>query len=161
MVRSNPAQLILAFESPDDWAAEALRIARLKLPCRREPKVTWASYPTTAGRAFFREFEIRLSRIVLKAQEQIYDTVLHEYAHLAVFEEFGIRAKPHGPEWRAAMVRLGLEPTVTHNYEVERRSINRKLAYRCEVCGFVLRRVRPLKRNRVYFHIGCGGVFSR
>ena len=94
MVRSNPAQLTLAFDSPEDWAGEALRTARLKVPCRREPRLTWANYPTTAGRAFFREFEIRLSSVVLKTQHQIYDTVLHEYAHLVVFEEFGVKAKP-------------------------------------------------------------------
>jgi predicted SprT family Zn-dependent metalloprotease len=123
--------------------------------------MTWANYSTTAGRAFFREFEIRLSRVVLQTQQQIYDTVLHEYAHLVVFEEYGLKAKPHGVEWKSVMRRLGIEPKVTHDYPVERKSLTKKLAYRCQECGYILRRVRPFKRNRVYFHIGCGGVFSR
>lgn len=161
MVRSNPAQLMLAFDCPEDWAAEALRAARARVPCRREPKLSWTNYPTTAGRAFFREFEIRLSRIVLKTQDQVQDTVVHEYAHLVVFENYGLKASPHGAEWRQTMRELGIAPKITHDYPVERKSLSRKYIYRCEVCGFLLRRVRPLKRNRIYSHIGCGGVFAR
>ena len=161
MARANPEQLTLLFDSPEDWAIEALRAARLRVPCSGTPRIIWASYPTTAGRAFFREFEIRLSSIVLKTHDQVNDTVLHEYAHLVVFENHGLRAKPHGPEWRSVMKMLGLEPRVTHSYPVERQSREHKFFYKCEICGFVLKRVRPFKRNRIYSHVGCGGVFAR
>jgi predicted SprT family Zn-dependent metalloprotease len=161
MVRINPAQLTLAFDCPEDWAAEALRQARLRVPSSKEPRMVWTSYTTCAGRAFFREFEIRLSRRVLKTQEQVHDTVLHEYAHLVVYERHGTSAKPHGPEWKELMRLLGGVPKATHDYPVERRSVSRNIIYRCNVCGFLLRRVRPFKRNRVYSHVGCGGVFAR
>lgn len=151
----------LLFDDPEDWAIEALEIARRKVPCSQAPVIRWANYPTTAGRAFFREFEIRLSSTVLKTYDQVYDTVLHEYAHLVVFEQFGLKAKPHGNEWRRVMKALGLKPTVTHNYPVERQTRQRKYSYKCKLCGFILMRVRPFKRNRIYSHIGCGGVFAR
>jgi SprT protein len=159
--RYDSAQLTLAFDTPHDWAVDALRAGFAIMPTRKLPRMTWANYPTTAGRALFREFEIRLSRQVLQTPEQIRDTVLHEYAHLVVFEKFGVKAKPHGTEWRAVMRQLGLAPTVTHDYPVEKRKMATRHIYRCEVCGYILRRVRPLKRNRVYSHIGCGGVFAR
>jgi SprT protein len=85
--------------------------------------------------------------------------VLHEYAHLYVFENFGTRAKPHGPEWRDAMKVLGGEGRATHNYPVERKSMQPRIAYKCNVCGWVLERVRRFKRNRIYIHVGCGGRF--
>jgi predicted SprT family Zn-dependent metalloprotease len=158
--RYDPAQMILAFDTAHDWAVEALRSAFATMPTRRIPRMTWANYPTTAGRAFFREFEIRLSNQVLQTPEQVHDTVLHEYAHLVVFEKFGTKAKPHGSEWRAVMRQLGLSPTVTHDYPVEKRQMATRYIYRCDLCGFILRRVRPFKRNRIYSHVGCGGMFG-
>ena len=159
MPRTDPAQLILAFDCPEDWAAEALRLARATLPTARAPKMTWANYRTAAGRAFFREFEIRLSSVVLTTEEQVRDTVIHEYAHLYVFENFGMKARPHGSEWRAAMKVLGGQPKATHNYPVERKSMRRTISYKCDVCGWVLERVKRFKRNRIYTHVGCGGRF--
>lgn len=160
MPRVHPDQLVLAFDSPKDWAIEALAAARRRVPCARVPKIVWANYPSTAGKAYFRENEIRLSRVLLDTHARVYDTVLHEYAHLVVFQQHGRKAKPHGPEWKLVMRQLGVEPRVTHDYPVERRSLSRQHAYRCSTCGFVLERVRPFKRNRIYSHVGCGGRFA-
>jgi predicted SprT family Zn-dependent metalloprotease len=161
MARYDPAQLVLAFEGPEAWAEDALRTAMAKLPCQGTPLLEWTHYPTTAGRAFMREFRIRLSSVVLRDHAQVYDTVLHEYAHLYVFERYGVHARPHGPEWKRAMKKLGLPARVTHNYPVERRTQEPKHYYRCNLCGFILSRVRPFKRNRIYSHVGCGGVFAK
>ena len=160
MARFNPAQLTLAFDSPEDWAIDALRDAVTRVPVGRLPKIVWTNYPASAGKAYFRENEIRLSRVVLTTHPRVYDTVLHEYAHLVVYQQFGRSSRPHGAEWKAVMRALGLEPRVTHDYPVERRTLGRKHAYRCTICGYVLERVRPFKRNRVYSHIGCGGRFA-
>jgi len=160
MARFNPAQLTLSFDSPDDWAVDALRVALNRVPVPRVPKIVWMNYPASAGKAYFRENEIRLSRVVLTTHSRVYDTVLHEYAHLAVFQQHGRSARPHGAEWKAVMRTLGLAPNVTHDYPVERRTLLKKHAYRCSVCGFLLERVRPFKRNRVYSHVGCGGKFA-
>jgi len=161
MARFNPAQLTLAFDSPEDWAVDALRAALARMPVNRTPKIVWTNYPASAGKAYYRENEIRLSRVVLTTHDRVYDTVLHEYAHLLVYQQFGKSARPHGGEWKAVMRQLGLEPRVTHDYPVERRTLSRKHAYRCTDCGFVLERVRPFKRNRIYSHVGCGGTFNQ
>lgn len=161
MARAHPHQLVLAFGGPEEWAVECLEAACLKVPCVCVPRIVWSNYPTTAGRAYFRENEIRLSRKLLTTEPRVRDTVLHEYAHLVVYQQHGNKAKPHGKEWKATMRALGAEPIVTHDYPVERRSVSRKHAYRCTECGFLLLRVRPFKRNRVYLHVGCGGAFVR
>ncbi len=33
-------------------------------------------------------------------------TTIHEFAHLKAFENFGVRIKPHGKEWKAEFVKL-------------------------------------------------------
>lgn len=160
MVRTNPAQLVLAFDCPEDWAVEALEIARERVPSALVPAIEWTNYPTAAGRAYLQERKICLSRVVLKTHAHVYDTVLHEYAHLVVYARHGRKAKPHGPEWRQVMADLGIPPKVTHDYPVERRTVARRYSFRCNACGFILWRVRPFKRNRIYSHVGCGGSFS-
>jgi predicted SprT family Zn-dependent metalloprotease len=136
---------------------EAKREAAMALPLRREVRTVWKNYPVTAGRAFIQESVICLSRKLLTTRERVRDTWLHEYAHLYVFEKHGRQVPPHGREWRAAMLELGLTPKATHDYECERRRMPRPYACACERCGLILQRTRPLKRNREYHHIGCGG----
>lgn len=154
-------QLVLVFDSPEDWAEEALASAREAFPLQTEAVIEWRDYPTTAGRAYFEGNRIRLSRRVLETEEQVRDTVLHEYAHLVVNEMHGPSAKPHGKEWRAVMKRLGAKAKATHDYPVERRYQARRIVYRCTACGYLLLRARPLRRHLVYTHIGCGGTFAR
>ncbi|MBA3725685.1 MAG: SprT-like domain-containing protein [Armatimonadetes bacterium] len=126
-------------------------------PLKREVVVRWRNYPVTAGRAYLRESAICLSANLLTTPERARETLLHEYAHLVVFERFGRKARPHGPEWRAAMQALGLAASVTHSYNCVRRPMPKPYAVRCEACGVRLPRSRPLKGGRLYKHIGCGG----
>jgi predicted SprT family Zn-dependent metalloprotease len=138
--------------------AEALAFAESRLPLRERPRVRWRRYPVTAGRAYLAEGVICLSQLILTTRERIWETVLHEYAHLYVFERWGLSVRPHGKEWKEAMRRLGVEARRTHSYEcLPSQRPRRTLVYVCQSCGEEIPRVRPLKRGRLYYHVGCGG----
>lgn len=50
------------------------------------------------------------------------ETVIHETCHVIVGYkncDSTKRVKPHGPEWRAAMIRCGLKPVVYHTIDRE------------------------------------------
>jgi predicted SprT family Zn-dependent metalloprotease len=146
----------LTFEELFDYAKEALSEGMQLARIRREVKIEWRNYPVTAGMAYYPNV-IRLSKKILKTKKQIRETVLHEYAHLVVYDKWGDRAMPHGEEWREVMLLFGLNPQVTHDYECHRRTIKKPYVCRCQRCGYEIRRSKPLMRNRIYTHIGCGG----
>jgi predicted SprT family Zn-dependent metalloprotease len=141
----------------DAAAAEALAEAIRRLPVIDPPRIIWKRYRTTAGRAYFHEGTICLSSVLLDTPERIRETVLHEYAHHAVFQSYGPRAQSHGREWRSAMRKLGLKPDVHHAYACQGNQVSKRVVVKCRKCGEEILRVRPLKRNRIYSHIGCGG----
>jgi len=144
-------------EGTDTCVQNALKEAALVCPLKREVAVRWKNYPVTAGRAYLRESLICLSTSILTTPERVRETLLHEYAHLVVFERSGPKARPHGREWRGVMQTLGLAPCVTHSYDCVRRTRPKPYAVRCESCGARLPRARPLNRSRLYKHVGCGG----
>ncbi|MGI8922891.1 MAG: SprT-like domain-containing protein [Fimbriimonadales bacterium] len=162
LVGAKVYQLALPFDKEqgvdmDACVHSALAEAAVICPLQREVDVRWRNYPVTAGRAYLRESAICLSANLLTTPERARETLLHEYAHLVVFERYGHKARPHGPEWRAAMRALGLAASATHSYDCVRRLRPKPYAVRCEACGVRLPRSRPLKRNRLYKHVGCGG----
>lgn len=155
---------LFALLEPTDWdqcAQDALAFASKKLPMLRDVRIEWKNYATTAGRAYLAEARICLSKKILITEPRIRETTLHEYAHLWVFEKYGNKARPHGAEWKRAMKKLGLPPIVCHSYEIARREIEKPLVFYCEVCGASIPRMRPLKRNRIYTHVGCGGRITK
>ena len=58
---------------------------------------------------------------------------------------------------KQAMIDLGLEPKVRHNYECARNTKRQKVTYRCQRCGTHIERSRKLPRHRKYIHASCGG----
>jgi predicted SprT family Zn-dependent metalloprotease len=147
-------------ERMESEALSALAEARRILPMASAVHVVWKNYRTTAGRAYFHNNTICLSRPLLTTPARVRDTVMHEYAHLWVNERYGQRALPHGKQWKSAMRRLRAKPEVTHDYECERNRTQHRHAYACEKCGGLIYRVRPLMRGRRYLHVGCGGRLS-
>ncbi len=148
-------------EDLDEVAHDALREAMRRLKVRVEPRIEWKNYRVTAGRAYMRDNLICLSKRILDTPAKVRETVIHEYAHLYVFERYGPAARPHGREWRKVMQLFGLRPDAFHAYDCERNSMTPKFFLVCERCGESFGRVRPLKRFRAYFHVGCGGRLSR
>ncbi|AHK78126.1 metallopeptidase (SprT family) [Ectothiorhodospira haloalkaliphila] len=92
------------------------------------------------------------------------ETVAHEVAHSIIYRRFGLgadRRRPHGPEWREVMLRLGFEPRVTHSSDLSgvptRRT--RKFPYRCSCNVYALgtRRHRTAQAGeRIYYCRKCG-----
>lgn len=71
------------------------------------------------------------------------EVLCHEAAHLAAYDLFGRRAKPHGPEWKALMRSASFEPRVRFDP--------------ASVAGLALRR----KSSFTYHHVcrDCGARF--
>lgn len=109
-----------------------------------------------------------------KVKEEEYkdfiNTLLHETAHAIVHERYTLlddlgKIKAHGPEWKAVMRALGLEPKrcgtskILENARVKRHStyvqptINH--IYTCKDCGYQFKRTRTMKNWQKSWHRGC------
>lgn len=121
------------------------------------PQIVWRGYRVSAGMAYYRIGAIGLSRTVITTEQQLRDTLVHEYAHLLAYHRHGKKGVGHGPPWKQAMVDLGAPPKVRHNYEVQRNERRQEVAYQCQKCGALLMRSRKLPKRRRYIHNNCGG----
>ncbi len=126
-------------------------------PVKRRPTLRWKALRVTAGIAYYRTYEIALSRKLLIDEQRLRDTLIHEYAHLLAYDRFGPKAANHGPEWRTAMRELGAKPERTHCYQVDRNKTRQRVTYECQRCGKHLFRTRRLPSKHRYFHVDCGG----
>lgn len=139
-------------------AAAILTQLCARYPIGYEPEIRWKALRVTAGQANTREGWIGLSAFLLTDRQRLEDTLKHEYAHLLAVARHGPKAAGHGPEWKQAMLDLGLEPVVHHCYPVKRNAFRQEVAYVCTRCGSRIVRKRRLPRRRTYVHKGCGGV---
>ena len=128
-----------------------------KHPMGNRPAIQWRGYRVSAGMAYFKTGIIGLSHLVIKDQQQLEDTLKHEYAHLLAYHRHGRKAIGHGEHWKQAMLELGLKPKVCHNYTVQRNERRQEVGYLCQRCGKTLVRARKLPKKRRYVHVGCGG----
>ncbi|MEI7730351.1 MAG: SprT-like domain-containing protein [Verrucomicrobiota bacterium] len=120
------------------------------------------------GRCRPRQGRITLSDILLLEPNHklLVETLCHEAAHLAAYQKFGARIKPHGPEWRHLMQVAGYAPNVTarreHVFGLEQRlaKIRRRYEYHCPQCNIThLRRSQnPRLRCRACFTAGRSGL---
>src|SRR3984893_5232815 len=113
-------------------------------------RVRWnARLKSCAGRADFREKLITLNPRLHDHPHEIERTFLHELAHLlAQFrEKRRKRISPHGKEWRAACVDLGIgDEKRCHDLPFAITERIRRFLYQCPNCrrGFPrARRIRP------------------
>ena len=105
---------------------------------------------STAGTAFPGKALVCLNpRLQEFGEAEIDRTLRHELAHLLAHHRAGRRRiAPHGHEWRAACVELGLtDEKRCHDLPLPRRVLTARLRYRCPHCGLELKRVRPLRRK--------------
>src|SRR5438105_1140594 len=136
-------------------ADEILREAMERFPLSYVPVIRWKNLRVSAGMAYYRVGTIGLSALILDTPEKLRLTLLHEYAHLLAYDRHGKKAANHGIYWKRAMLDLGLEPKVRHNYECARNSARQTVTYRCQKCGASIERSRRLPRNRRYIHVRC------
>ncbi len=129
----------------------------LRFPLGYRPVIQWRGYRVSAGMAYYRRGIIGLSHRVLKDENAVIDTLIHEYAHLLAVKRFGQKGAGHGEPWQQAMIDLGQEPKVRHNYAVERNESRQQVTYVCLRCGKSIVRARKLPKRRRYLHANCGG----
>jgi SprT protein len=116
------------------WADEALEllscsvVLRIEFNTRFTARMGDATYKTPYGP------RIRLSEPMWPriSQNQRKDTVIHEVCHIKVRHDDVTtgrrRSKPHGLEWQHAMRTCGLEPQVTHDFDVSQLAGSRRKA---------------------------------
>jgi SprT protein len=112
--------------------------------------IEWSNrLQTAAGRAWFEPPRIKLNpRLLGRVPGAIDQVLVHEAAHLAVFVRHGLRARPHGPEWRELMRAAGLPPQTTHRYPIHGLARARYwYLHLCTGCGgrAILRQARRLR----------------
>jgi predicted SprT family Zn-dependent metalloprotease len=131
------------------WCVEASKSLSLH-ELGRKVRVSWNSrMQTTAGRAWWPSRTIELNPKLKECEpEELWRTLKHELAHLVAYERCGRRQiDPHGPEWRAACVDLGIPGEQPyHNLPFKRRRMKRNHAYICSNCFSVIHRVKPIKK---------------
>ncbi|MFD1383967.1 SprT family zinc-dependent metalloprotease [Rhodanobacter aciditrophus] len=114
----------------------------------------------TAGTAYLQTNEMRFNLFMLKqdCEKFIEQVVPHEVAHLVVFQVYGSRPKPHGPEWTAIMEHLfNVEADRTHDFDVP--SPKRLFIYQCDcqTHEFTAHRHGRAKRGTQYLCKRCKG----
>lgn len=141
-------------------ANRALEEAWSKFPMKHKPVLAWKSYRVTAGMAYFHDWSIGLSKSVLNSEQDVRETVLHEYAHLLAVDRHGRKGAGHGKYWQKAMIDLGLEPKVRHQLPVERNETRQRVIYRCKKCNAKFEKRRKFAKRRLYIHLHCGGFLE-
>lgn len=129
------------------------------------PKITYDVRGTVGGYYSPAGHAVRFNPVLLieNVDHYIDSTVVHEVAH-AIDHEYnnGYVTKPHGRTWKMIMRALGVEPSRTHNYNVDNAQVRvkNKFEYRCKHCG-TLMTVGPsihskITRGQVRWHKECG-----
>lgn len=108
---------------------------------------------STLGRTRVDIYRVRLNPLLAKANDGLLEEVIcHELAHIAVYERFGGKAKPHGPEWASFVRQAGFEPRLSADIGGEVKHIKgRRYEHFCPICQAVRYAKRPMASWR------CGG----
>ncbi len=102
---------------------------------------------TTAGRALLQTYEVQMNpKIAQFGAAEVWQTVLHELAHLVAWHRYQHRG--HGTPWKAACAELGIpNESVTHDLPLQRRTQRKNWRYKCPHCGLSFDRARRAKPN--------------
>lgn len=115
------------------------------------------------ARCYPESSEIRVHpRLPQEPTAFVREVLVHELAHLAVYEKHGTTVYPHGPEWRDHVCALGLVPRV--NFVLSNMAApmaGQSLAstayrHRCPVCQFTRFSRRPQRRWRCAVCVAAG-----
>lgn len=126
-------------------------------------------FRSSLGRCHPRSGEIRLAAFLRTGPVEVLREVLcHEAAHAAAYELHGLRARPHGKQWRALMKAAGFEPRACLPASVAEKVLPnggrpRKLVeHRCPVCHAtrLARRRMPAWRCASCRALGLAGLLG-
>ena len=90
------------------------------------------------------------------------EIVCHEFAHLATYKLYGLKAKPHGKQWRELMCKVGYEPRIriqapSFPGHLRNQRISSPLfEHRCPVCQAVRIARRPVTNWRCAHCLDAG-----
>ena len=104
---------------------------------------------------------IRLSPLIWEraSEAERRETIIHEACHIVAFHLHGTEIKPHGIEWRQAMVNCGVEPIRCH--DIPLIGINRFHVQDCpkaeaDRCYVSRNKLAGLKRGQLLHCTICG-----
>jgi SprT protein len=104
---------------------------------------------------------IRYNPVLMQANAEDFlsTTVPHEVAHLVAYAKYGLRIRPHGPEWRSVMHFYGVVPERCHRYDlsdVSGRAL-RQFDYHCSCRDHRLSSIRHhrVQAGRAYICRRC------
>lgn len=103
-----------------------------------------------AGVAHLKQHLIRINGELFHYPEDhykaVWDTILHEMAHLMVEQSVG-KAQPHGQEWQFYIEKLGGTANVTHQLPLKKVRRSRKFIYLLESGRIV--ELSPIRHRRL------------
>lgn len=115
------------------------------------------------ARCYPESSEIRVhQRLPLESTNFVREVLVHELAHLAVYEMYGASVNPHGPEWRDHVCVLGVVPKVKLAFSsmaaptARRSPAGPSFRHRCPVCQFTRFSRRPQRRWRCAVCVAAG-----
>lgn len=107
----------------------------------------------TAGTAYLQKNEMRFNAFMLTQDPDkfIEQVVPHEVAHLVVYQIYGAKPRPHGPEWVAIMEHLfNVEAERTHTFDVPKPKNLYLYQCGCQTHEFTAHRHGRVKRGTQY-----------
>lgn len=131
-----------------------------------EPLLDWSvvynqRMRTRAGVAWFRSLRIELNpRLLARHPEKLENTLVHELAHLVIYQREGKGAAPHGESWCRLMDLANCSTEPTHQMDVGGLRQRRRSYYYLHLCAdcstwWV---ARKLRRDLVCERCGPGSV---
>ena len=134
-------------------------------PPMRMPSVLTDLTGTKAGVASITHHSVNFNKILFfeNTPDFLLNVVPHELAHLATVHFFGKHTRPHGPEWKQVMRKLGCVPSVTHQYDVSNSSnrLRFQIYCGCAVSGKVSAVIRnKLLKGHKYACKKCNQAIS-
>ena len=131
----------------------------------KRPSVNFRLRGHTAGKAFYRTWELRYNQQLLEENYQSFcdRTVPHEVAHLVAFELTEGRCKPHGHWWKSVMRAFGCDVSRCHSYDTTAatvRTVPAEYPYKCLCRTYMfthIRHRRSIKHGGKYYRCKkCG-----
>ena len=124
-------------------------------------------HSTSTKTQYLRVASIELSPTLITTEQRLYDTLGHEFAHIANMLVSGELRKPHGASfqhWARKVeskfgVSKGLVITNTHSYELQY-----KYEFKCVLCGHIYgyqRKSPKISRGAVCGRPGCRGALEQ
>jgi len=109
-------------------------------------------YTSCMGKALYRgQWDMTVSFSVplwpRANQEERKQTVIHETCHIITRHHYGYQVKPHGREWKRAMMRAGVNPKRCHS--VSTAGLKRKTKQYKYDCGCQVHTVGKVRHQRI------------